>query len=142
MRYLFIGVLIGAIAIASWVYVNPRGGSGNSVKNQPSGTAIVAVTMPELTGSAALGGQAFAAFCAACHGNDAGGIDGKGPPLIHKIYEPGHHGDEAFVRAAKFGVRSHHWRFGDMPPVEGVTDADIKAIIAYIRSVQEANGIF
>lgn len=47
----------------------------------------------------------------------------------------------AFVRAAREGVRAHHWRFGDMPPVEGVSDADLAGIIAFVREVQRANGI-
>ena len=46
------------------------------------------------------------------------------------------------VLAARRGVRAHHWGFGDMPPVEGVTDADIAAIIAYVRTLQKANGVF
>ena len=57
------------------------------------------------------------------------------------IYEPSHHGDEAFQRAAAVGVRGHHWPFGDMPPVEGVTRGDVTMIIAYIRELQRANGI-
>ena len=28
-----------------------------------------------------------------------------------------------------------------MPPVEGVSDADVTAIVRYIRELQEANGI-
>jgi len=39
------------------------------------------------------------------------------------------------------GVRGHHWPFGDMPPVEGVTRGDVTMIIAYIRELQRANGI-
>ena len=73
---------------------------------------------------------------------NASGIEGKGPPLVHKYYHPGHHGDAAFFQAARNGVRSHHWRFGDMPPVKGLTDADIKAIVRYVRELQKENGIF
>jgi len=39
------------------------------------------------------------------------------------------------------GVRAHHWSFGNMPAVEGLTRADVKMIIAYIRELQRANGI-
>jgi hypothetical protein len=39
-------------------------------------------------------------------------------------------------------VKAHHWPFGDMPPVAGVTQADVTLILAYIREVQVANGIF
>lgn len=97
--------------------------------------------MPELAGDAVIGQRVFAARCAECHGPNAGGIDGSGPPLIHKYYEPNHHADAAFFIAARNGVRSHHWRFGDMPPVEEVTQAEIATVVAYIRQVQRANGI-
>jgi len=100
-----------------------------------------AVRIPDLGEAAARGQASFAAHCASCHGADAGGT-GTGPPLIHRIYEPGHHADMAFVLATRRGSRAHHWRFGDMPPVAGVTDAEIADIIAFIREVQRANGIF
>ena len=102
---------------------------------------MVSVSMPEL-GEAGLAGQeAFRARCAACHGVNAGGVEGSGPPLIHKIYEPSHHGDMAFYYAALRGVRSHHWKFGDMPPVDGITEAELVAIVEFVREVQVANGI-
>lgn len=69
------------------------------------------------------------------------GKQGFGPPLVHKIYEPSHHGDAAFQVAAAQGVRAHHWRFGNMPPQDGVTAGDVTAIIAYVRELQRANGI-
>lgn len=93
-----------------------------------------------LGGMAALGGAAFAKNCASCHGENAAGSE-NGPPLVHVIYEPGHHGDGAFLLAAQQGVRAHHWRFGDMPPVEGVTETQIGAIVEYVRALQRANGI-
>lgn len=98
------------------------------------------IVMPQLSAAAQMGQIAFQENCAACHGEKASGSD-KGPPLIHKIYEPSHHADFAFQRAARGGVQSHHWRFGNMPPVEGVTDKQIEWITRYVREVQRANGI-
>ena len=40
------------------------------------------------------------------------------------------------------GSQAHHWGFGDMPTVAGVSDADLADIIAFIRETQKANGIF
>ena len=97
--------------------------------------------LPEGRGDVATGEEVFIEQCAVCHGENAAGQDGVAPPLVHKIYEPSHHGDAAFLLAAKNGVRAHHWRFGNMPPVEGVTDGDVKMIIAYVRELQRANGI-
>lgn len=107
-----------------------------------SGEAMVAVTLPDSPSEEAqIGARAFEAKCAACHGVGAAGREGAGPPLIHKIYEPSHHGDGAFMVAATNGVRQHHWSFGSMPPVEGITPAEIKSIVTYVRAVQRANGI-
>lgn len=99
------------------------------------------VVIPELSEAGRQGQAAFAANCASCHGADAGGT-GSGPPLIHRLYHPNHHGDIAFVLAARQGSRAHHWNFGNMPPVAGISDAEIADIIAFIRTVQKANGIF
>lgn len=106
-------------------------------------TALVQVALPaELSPDAQIGERAFNAKCAVCHGVNAAGVDGSGPPLVHKIYEPSHHGDAAFLIAARNGVRSHHWNFGNMMPVEGVTDAEVGFIVEYVRELQRANGIF
>lgn len=103
---------------------------------------MVQVVLPEtLSTNAQVGKLAYEAKCAVCHGTNAAGQDGVAPPLVHKIYEPSHHGDGAFLLAAKNGVRAHHWRFGNMPTVEGVTDGDVKMIVAYVRELQRANGI-
>ncbi|MBV1864502.1 MAG: cytochrome c, partial [Rhodobacteraceae bacterium] len=74
-------------------------------------------------------------------GDNAGGRDGLAPPLVHKIYEPSHHGDMSFLLAAQNGVRAHHWPFGNMPPVAGVTRGDVVGIVSYIRELQRENGI-
>lgn len=94
-----------------------------------------------LSQNAQNGKRGFEAKCAACHGVNAAGQDGVAPPLVHKIYEPSHHGDESFQRAVSMGVQAHHWRFGNMPPVEGLTRGDVKMIISYIRELQRSNGI-
>ena len=104
--------------------------------------ALADVLLPEtLSQNAQIGKLGFEAKCAACHGLNAAGQDGVAPPLVHIIYEPTPHGDETFQRAAAVGVRGHHWPFGDMPPVEGITRGDVTMIVAYVRELQRANGI-
>lgn len=88
----------------------------------------------------ALGKNLFEKNCGSCHGISGNGSD-KGPPFMHKIYEPSHHGDEAFYRAALYGVKSHHWKFGDMAPVPGIERRDISKILPYLRWLQRQNGI-
>ena len=103
---------------------------------------VTNLNIPALSNVEKLGKQHFADNCAACHGENAAGREGAGPPLVHKIYEPSHHADISFQLAVKNGVRSHHWRFGNMPPVPTVSEADVETIISYVRSLQRANGIF
>lgn len=87
-----------------------------------------------------VGETKFNANCAACHGAQAAGT-AQGPPLVHKIYEPNHHGDPAFQRAAASGVRAHHWEFGNMPKIESVTPDDVDQIVKYVRWLQRQAGI-
>ena len=96
---------------------------------------------PVLSNSAVMGKEVFDANCALCHGADVMGT-GTGPPLIDRIYEPGHHSDASIRSAVRNGVPQHHWWFGDMAPVAGVSDAAIENLICYIRELQLANGIF
>ena len=105
-----------------------------------SGTTI-AIKQPALSAIATRGKNAFDTICASCHGANAAGT-GKGPPLVHAIYNPGHHNDDAFYRAATSGVPQHHWPFGNMPAQPQATDENLAAIVRYVRELQEANGIF
>ena len=86
------------------------------------------------------GAALFQRACASCHGADLNGTD-QGPSFLHDFYVPGHHTDAAFLLAARRGVRAHHWNFGDMPPVDGVTDEQIVAIVDFVREQQRAVGI-
>lgn len=56
------------------------------------------------------------------------------------MYEPGHHADGAFLFAVRNGSRAHHWSFGDMPPIEGLSPEDVEAIIAFVREQQRIQG--
>ncbi len=87
------------------------------------------------------GEAVFRAHCAKCHGEGAAGTD-KGPPLVHRFYHPDHHADITFRWAVERGVRAHHWAFGDMPRIEGVSKDEVDLLIAYIRGLQKKAGIF
>ncbi len=105
-------------------------------ESAPKAVAIGAVPAELQTGE-----TKFKANCMACHG--AGGVGtSQGPPLVHKIYEPNHHGDAAFQRAAANGVKAHHWEFGNMPKIDGVTPDDVDQIVKYVRWLQKQAGIF
>jgi mono/diheme cytochrome c family protein len=88
----------------------------------------------------ARGEQLFDANCAACHGPRAMGSV-SGPPLVHEIYEPGHHSDEAFQIAVAQGSPQHHWTFGPMPAIPGLDRDEVADITAYVRELQREAGI-
>ncbi len=110
--------------------------------NLEVGEAIADVIIPaSFSQNAQIGQIAFEGACSACHGLNAAGKKGFAPPLVHVTYRPAHHGDEAFWRATQNGVQSHHWDFGNMPQIEGLTRSDVSYIVAYVRELQQANGI-
>ncbi|PHS78813.1 MAG: cytochrome C [Rhodospirillaceae bacterium] len=100
----------------------------------PANVKLPAFNLTEKRGEAA-----YNENCAACHGERIVGTD-QGPPFLHRVYVPGHHGDAAFYSAAKIGVRQHHWGFGNMPPLPDLSDGTMKSIIAYVRGIQSVNG--
>jgi mono/diheme cytochrome c family protein len=137
-----------AVIVAGGAYIATRPDTSMSQgANAPSdtpaeGAPLVAVTLPDtLSPEAQMGERGFNAVCADCHGMNAQGKMGFGPPLVHKIYEPSHHADMAFQLAVQNGVTAHHWKFGNMPAQEGLTQADVQAITTYVRELQRANGI-
>lgn len=86
------------------------------------------------------GAALYAQSCASCHGSDLRGTD-QGPSHLSVVYEAGHHSDDSFRSAIESGATAHHWRFGDMAPVPGLTENEVDAIIKYIREQQEAQGL-
>jgi mono/diheme cytochrome c family protein len=130
-KYFVLAVLAAGIGVMIWQLAGP---------NRSSIKPVVDVKIPTLSALASDGKIAFDANCIVCHGQNAAGTE-KGPPLVHDIYNPGHHADGAFFLAAKLGVRQHHWSYGDMPPQRQVTEPQIAAIVQYIRELQVANGI-
>ena len=129
----YVRVLLVAVFVAFGLFLMMRDQGRNATRAH--------VKMPALSFEAQIGRKTFDANCMRCHGKNGAGTD-QGPPLIHKIYEPSHHADFSFYRAAKDGVTAHHWPYGNMPPITEVTRNDVTGIIRYIREVQRANGIF
>lgn len=141
------GLVVAGVVFAWQLMPSGQMNGGHSMvppdlSDVEKGAAIVQIVVPEeLSTNAQIGKIGFEAKCAACHGVNAAGQNGVAPPLVHITYEPNHHGDASFIQAVKNGVRAHHWGFGNMPPVEGLTTGDVKMIVAYVRELQRANGI-
>ncbi len=129
-------LLAGGLIYGAWLFwVTANDQSGAEAAYEAARGAAV-----DLSPDAARGRIAFNNNCATCHGRDAAGGPG-GPTLIHKIYEPSHHGDAAFHLAVTNGVQQHHWDFGDMPAQDGISTETIDLIVTFVRETQRANGI-
>lgn len=124
-------IVIMAIAATMAVGCASDGGDGNG-----DGGASILARAPDMD----KGAELYAASCALCHGERGIGTQ-AGPPLVHIIYEPGHHPDASFRNAVKNGVAAHHWSFGNMPPRPELSGGDIDDVIAYVRALQREAGI-
>jgi mono/diheme cytochrome c family protein len=122
------GALVAVVAAALAALSSCGDGSGDDASSREGGGA-----------AGGRGAELYAEACASCHGSDLRGTD-RGPSHLSQVYEPGHHPDEAFRAAVAQGSPQHHWDFGDMPPVPGLDDEEVDAIIAYVREVQQREG--
>ncbi|MAN63274.1 MAG: cytochrome C [Parvibaculum sp.] len=130
-------VIVGLLSIAYAVWYFLPWSMSHRENMMQSGS----LNIPQFSAIALQGREIFNENCAKCHGENAIGTN-QGPPLLHNIYNPGHHGDNSFLRATESGVRQHHWPFGDMPQQPQVDKDQVFSIVRYIRELQEANGIF
>ena len=80
-------------------------------------------------------------YCSSCYGLQLDGSD-QGPPLVHPFYKPSHHSDKSFYRAVLQGTKQHHWNFGDMKPVEGMTPKKMDAVIPFVRYYQRQKKLY
>lgn len=94
---------------------------------------------PQDPDQVAAGAVLYESSCAQCHGSDLRGTD-QGPSHLSSVYVPSHHGDGAFLIAVMNGSAQHHWDFGPMPPVEGLSETEVDQIIAFVREQQRLQG--
>ncbi len=130
-------LLLMALAVAALAAV---GALAFLLHEEASSKGTVTVKTTELTEMGKQGEALFNGTCLECHGENGSGTM-QGPPLVHIIYEPRHHSDKAFYMAVTYGVRQHHWSYGDMPPQPHISPDDATRIIRFIRELQVANGI-
>lgn len=125
------GVVLAVVTIVAW--------GGNSTPRDPmtgQSEFDIPVQDPVLV---AEGDVLYQASCSVCHGSDLRGT-AIGPSQLSVVYQPGHHSDESYMNAVFNGVPAHHWDFGNMPPVSGLTEGDMDRVIAFVRENQRIEG--
>ncbi len=125
-RRLLVATVVAALAVAACGADAPNVDEDHGIPPQD----------PDLVSR---GAEIYAAECAECHGSDLRGTD-KGPSHLSQVYEPNHHADGAFILAIQRGTPAHHWRFGDMPSIDGLDGDDIAAVTAFVREQQRIHG--
>lgn len=124
-----LGLLVAVVALAMALTACATEGASSDRSDRPS-----------KTGAGANGAALYKQKCGSCHGADLKGTD-RGPSQLSVVYAPDHHPDEAYRSAIANGARAHHWSFGDMAPVKGLTADQVDAIIDYVRAQQREHGL-
>jgi len=94
-----------------------------AAKEQSTNIASAA-TSPTLEGEARRGHSLFDHNCAHCHGNDARGDEG---PSLYDLNKT----DARIARIVREGIKGEMPKFGAK-----LNDADIQALIAYLRTLK------
>ena len=92
------------------------------------------VTPVRLTGAVFERGQILFAICGACHGPAGQGVAGVAPPLAgSKVVQAL---PDELIRSVLFGRNQDRKNpaFPDMPPFNGLDDADVAAVVSYVRA--------
>jgi mono/diheme cytochrome c family protein len=122
---------VGLVVVGGLVAIGACGGDDDTATSTVASGVVEPSQLP--------GAPLYAQSCASCHGADLRGTN-QGPSHLSIVYEPNHHSDDSFRNAIANGVGAHHWNFGDMAPVPGLSAEQVDAIIAYVRAVQDREG--
>ena len=104
-------------------------------------SSAVSADLPLTPAELQTGQTSFNQNCSQCHGVALEGTD-FGPPLNHLYYVPSHHSDTAFYRAIYMGVQQHHWAFGNMSKIEGLSPDQAKELVGFVRWAQQTLGLY
>jgi mono/diheme cytochrome c family protein len=140
---IIVGGIVGLVAVLAVVLF----GVGSSKFTKTYDVTPATVMIPTDASAVGRGQYLFAAYCADCHGNDAGGTAFFSDPSLATFHAPNlttgdggvgaFYTDAGYVRAIRHGVRSNGDGLAIMPAQAFwyLSDEDLGAIIAYLKSV-------
>ena len=120
------GIILGILS--GFTAIGLSFAAGEIFQPKPTATASSAEQASEIPPSSSLAGQGYKLFmnnCAHCHGTDARGDEG---PDLHGVTKS----DAKIASFIKNGIKGEMPKFG-----QKLSDADVKTLIAYIRSLKE-----
>jgi mono/diheme cytochrome c family protein len=122
---LALGVSLGVLGATFGLSPLLQSGKGADSKREAQTNTVPIQTEPALEGEAKQGYRLFEHNCAHCHGDDARGDEG---PDLHGL----HKSDARLTTIIKSGIK------GEMPAfVKKFNDADVQALIAYLRTLKD-----
>jgi mono/diheme cytochrome c family protein len=136
----FVVMLMGAMAMWGMFYIHDmKGNLDSAYGDSRTPSALMASAGPGAASSSAAvdGGQLFAAKCVACHQATGLGMPGVFPPLAGSEWVLG--SDKVLVQIPLHGitgavqVKGANYS-GSMPVFNTLSDAEIAAVLTYIRS--------
>jgi mono/diheme cytochrome c family protein len=86
------------------------------------------------------GAAIYGANCAQCHGADLEGTE-RGPSLLDPAYRSDELTDAAVADAVRNGVAERLWEFGPMPANGALSEAQIDAVIEFLRAEQGSSTV-
>lgn len=147
----WIGISLGAVTGLVIILATGLFAVGNAKFTKTYEVSPEPVTIPTDAEAIGRGGYLFSAYCAGCHGDNAGGTEFFADPSLATFHAPNltageggvgaHYTDADFVRAIRHGVRANGEGLGIMPAQAFwyFGDEDLGAIIAYVKSLPPVN---
>ncbi len=144
--FFFVGLILGflaaaAIGIVALMALDPLG-PGQRTAAESTSTSTSAVEVGEVAAGDPVNGEAiYASTCATCHGPDAEGIQGLGPPLVGNEFVESLTDAEliAFINVGRDASHPDNTTGVAMPPKGGnpsLTDQDIADVVAFLTTLQ------
>jgi disulfide bond formation protein DsbB len=146
--FFFVGLILGflaaaAIGIVVLMALDPLGpGQRTAAESTSTSTSTYAVEVGEVAAGDPVNGEAiYASTCATCHGPDAEGIQGLGPPLVDNEFVQSLTDSEliAFINVGRDASHPDNTTGVAMPPKGGnpsLTDQDIADVVAFLTTLQ------